>query len=166
MMIQNSRTHRIFGPKIRRRTWYSTPIQRGQGLGSFLAKMGRKLLPLAKKTMPIISKGIKKVAKSQTVQDIGKTILERGSDAAAELAANAILGTPKEDNLSLAQERLQSARQDIAKIIRSAPKRVLSESDNSDIEIEPPIKKRRAKVKKKNNNSRSKQKYNLLKNIT
>ena len=167
-MIGKPRTHRIFGPKIRRPTWYSSPVQRGEGLGSFFAKMGRKLIPLAKKAIPLVSRGIEKVAKSKTAQEIGRSLLERGTDAAAELASNVILGNPNADSLSLAQERLQSARADIAKLIREAPKRVLSESDSSEIDV--PIKRQKSSKRKKKKQTsianRNKKKYNLLKNIS
>ena len=168
MMFGNTKTHRIFGPKIRRPSWHSVPVQRGEGLGSFFAKMGRRLLPLAKKAVPLVSKGIKKITESKTAQDIGKSLMERGADAAAEIASNIVLGSGSNtDSLSLAQERLAAARADIAKIIRQAPKRAFSESDNSDIDV--PIKRQKEKRKKKKQTSkttRNKKKYNLLKNIS
>merc|ERR1712141_958010 len=100
-------------------TWHSTPLQRGSGFGSFFAKMGKKLLPLVKKAIPMTKNVVKKIANSKSVQDIGNTLLEKGIDTATNIASNIIAGDST-DNLALAQERLQSARADIANIIRKA----------------------------------------------
>ena len=59
-MFPRSKTHRIFGPKIRVPTWQSAPLQRGSGFGSFFAKMGRKLMPLVKKAIPMTKNVVKK----------------------------------------------------------------------------------------------------------
>ena len=161
-MFPRTRRHRIFGPKIRAPTWHSAPLQRGSGFGSFFAKMGRKLLPLVKKAIPMTKNVVKKIANSKSVQEIGNSLLEKGVDTAATIAGNIIAGE-NVDNLGLAQERLASARQEIANIIRKAPKRVISESEDSDVEISIPLKKKRKKktIKSVKNNK----KYNLLKNI-
>ena len=161
-MHPRTRTYRIFGPKIRQPTWHSTPLQTGSGLGSFFAKMGRKLLPLVKKAIPMTKNVVKKIASSKSVQDIGNSLLEKGIDTAATIAGNVIAGDTT-DNLALAQERLQSARQDIANLIRKAPKRVISESEDSEDDISIPIKKK--KKKKTVKVAKTKKKYNLLKNV-
>ena len=161
-MHPRTRTYRIFGPKIRQPTWHSTPLQTGSGLGTFFAKMGRKLLPLVKKAIPMTKNVVKKIASSKSVQDIGNSLLEKGIDTAATIAGNVIAGDTT-DNLALAQERLQSARQDIANIIRKAPKRVISESEDSEDDISIPIKKK--KKKKTVKVAKTKKKYNLLKNV-
>ena len=161
-MHPRTRTYRIFGPKIRQPTWHSAPLQTGSGLGSLFAKMGRKLLPLVKKAIPMTKNVVKKIASSKSVQDIGNTLLEKGIDTAATIAGNVIAGDST-DNLALAQERLQSARQDIANIIRKAPKRVISESEDSADEISIPLKKK--KKKKTVKVAKTKKKYNLLKNV-
>ena len=161
-MHPRTRTYRIFGPKIRQPTWHSTPLQTGSGLGSFFAKMGRKLLPLVKKAIPMTKNVVKKIASSKSVQDIGNSLLEKGIDTAATIAGNVIAGDTT-DNLALAQERLQSARQDIANLIRKAPKRVISESEDSEDDISIPIKKK--KRKKTVKVAKTKKKYNLLKNV-
>merc|ERR1712223_1606001 len=103
-------------------TWHSAPLQRGAGFGSFFAKMGGKLTPLVKKAIPMTKNVVNKIANSKSVQDIGNSLLEKGIDTATTIAGNIIAGDST-DNLALAQERLQSARQDIANIIRKAPKR-------------------------------------------
>ncbi len=161
-MYPRTRTYRIFGPKIRQPTWQSAPLQRGSGFGSFFAKMGRKLMPLVKKAIPLTKNVVKKIASSKSVQDIGNTLLEKGLETATTIAGNAIAGDST-DNLALAQERLQSAREDIANIIRRAPKRVISESEDSESEISIPLKKK--KKKKTVKASKTKKKYNLLKNV-
>ena len=161
-MFPRTRRHRIFGPKIRAPTWHSAPLQRGSGFGSFFAKMGRKLLPLVKKAIPMTKNVVKKIANSKSVQEIGNSLLEKGVDTAATIAGNIIAGE-NVDNLGLAQERLASARQEIANIIRKAPKRVISESEDSDVEISIPLKKKRKKKTIKSD--KNKKKYNLLKNI-
>lgn len=162
-MYPRTRTYRIFGPKIRQPTWHSAPLQRGAGFGSFLAKMGRKLMPLVKKAIPMTKNVVNKIASSKSVQDIGNSLLEKGIDTAATIAGNIIAGDSNTDNLALAQERLQSARADIANIIRKAPKRVINESEDSDVEISIPIKKKR---KKKTVKVPKTKKYNLLKNMS
>lgn len=161
-MFPRTRRHRIFGPKIRAPTWHSAPLQRGSGFGSFFAKMGRKLLPLVKKAIPMTKNVVKKIANSKSVQEIGNSLLEKGVDTAATIAGNIIAGE-NVDNLGLAQERLASARQEIADIIRKAPKRVISESEDSDVEISIPLKKKRKKKTIKS--VKTNKKYNLLKNI-
>ena len=161
-MFPRSKTHRIFGPKIRVPTWQSAPLQRGNGFGSFFAKMGRKLMPLVKKAIPMTKNVVKKIANSKSVQEIGNSFLEKGVDAAATIAGNIIAGDDT-DNLALAQERLASARSDIANIIRKAPKRLISESEESDTEITIPLKKKRKKKTVKV--PKNKKKYNLLNNI-
>ena len=161
-MHPRTRTYRIFGPKIRQPTWHSTPLQTGSGLGTFFAKMGKKLFPLVKKAIPMTKNVVKKIASSKSVQDIGNSLLEKGIDTAATIAGNVIAGDTT-DNLALAQERLQSARQDIANLIRKAPKRVISESEDSEDDISIPIKKK--KRKKTVKVAKTKKKYNLLKNV-
>ena len=106
---------------------------------------------------------VNKIASSKSVQDIGNSLLEKGIDTAATIAGNIIAGDSNTDNLALAQERLQSAREDIANIIRRAPKRVISESEDSESEISIPLKKK--KKKKTVKASKTKKKYNLLKNV-
>ena len=161
-MIPRANTYRIFGPKIRVPTWQSPPLQRGSGFGSFFAKMGRKLMPLVKKAIPVTKNVVKKIANSKSVQEIGNSLLEKGVDAAATIAGNIIAGDDT-DNLALAQERLANARSDIANIIRKAPKRLISESEESDAEITIPLKKKRKKKTVKV--SKNKKKFNLLNNI-
>ena len=161
-MHPRTRTYRIFGPKIRQPTWRSTPLQTGSGLGTLFAKMGKKLFPLVKKAIPMTKNVVKKIASSKSVQDIGNSLLEKGIDTATTIAGNIIAGDST-DNLALAQERLQSARQDIANIIRKAPKRVISESEDSGDEISIPLKKK--KKKKTVKVAKTKKKYNLLKNV-
>ena len=161
-MFPRSKTHRIFGPKIRVPTWQSAPLQRGSGFGSFFAKMGRKLMPLVKKAIPMTKNVVKKIANSKSVQEIGNSLLEKGVDAAATIAGNIIAGDDT-DNLALAQERLANARSEIANIIRKAPKRVISESEESDTEITIPLKKKRKKKTVKV--SKNKKKFNPLNNI-
>ena len=162
-MHPRTRTYRIFGPKIRQPTWHSTPLQTGSGLGTFFAKMGKKLLPLVKKAIPMTKNVVKKIASSKSVQDIGNSLLEKGIDTAATIAGNVIAGDTT-DNLALAQERLQSARQDIANLLRKAPKRLISETEeDSGDDISIPIKKK--KKKKTVKVAKTKKKYNLLKNV-
>ena len=163
-MYPRTRTYRIFGPKIRQPTWHSAPLQRGAGFGSFFAKMGRKLMPLVKKAIPMTKNVVNKIASSKSVQDIGNSLLEKGIDTAATIAGNIIAGDSNTDNLALAQERLQSARADIANIIRKNPKRLINESEDSDVEISIPIKKKRKKKTVKV--SKKLKKYNLLKNMS
>lgn len=163
MFPRQTKTYRIFGPKIREPTWMSTPLQQsGSGFGSFFAKMGRKLMPLVKKAIPMTKNVVKKIANSKSVQDIGNSLLEKGVDAAATIAGNIIAGDDT-DNLALAQERLANARSEIANIIRKAPKRVISESEESDTEITIPLKKKRKKKTVKV--PKNKKKFNLLNNI-
>ena len=120
-------------------------------------------MPLVKKAIPLTKNVVKKIASSKSVQDIGNSLLEKGLETATTIASNVIAGDKEVDNLALAQERLQSAREDIASIIRKAPKRVISETDEDSDEISIPIKKK--KKKKTVKVAKTKKKYNLLKNI-
>ena len=119
-------------------------------------------MPLVKKAIPLTKNVVKKIAGSKSLQDIGNSLLEKGLETATTIAGNVIAGD-NTDNLALAQERLQSAREDIASIIRKAPKRVISETDEDSDEISIPIKKK--KKKKTVKVAKTKKKYNLLKNI-
>ena len=124
---------------------------------------GKKLFPLVKKAIPMTKNVVKKIASSKSVQDIGNSLLEKGIDTAATIAGNVIAGDST-DNLALAQERLQSARQDIANLLRKAPKRLISETEeDSGDDISIPIKKKRKKKTVKE--AKTKKKYNLLKNV-
>ena len=109
-------------------------------------------MPLVKKAIPLTKNVAKKIASSKSVQDIGNTLLEKGLETATTIASNVIAGDKEVDNLALAQERLQSAREDIASIIRKAPKRVISESDEDSDEFYPYQEKKEEEIRKSSQN--------------
>ena len=141
--------------------WKARVLQRGDGWGSFFGRMARKILPAA-------TKGIKAIKNSKTLREVGKTLLDTGMAGVTEIAANAIEGTTDGKSASeTAQERLDAARRDIAKIIRkkgNGNADVDSDTDESvaDYSLErlPVVKRKRPKVK-----SPKRKKYNVLKNI-
>ena len=142
--------------------WRSKPFHRGDGFGSFLSRMTRKFLPLAGK---FANKSIKAIKNSDTLKEVGKTILDTGVEALTDVAANTLDPANNNSVAENAQLRLDQARKDIATILRSKRKRKTtgsdSESDSSssldDITV---VKrgKRPAKTMKKN---AKRKKYNM-----
>ena len=152
-MVFKTTTYRVFGPKQNGGRWKSRPIQNGEGFGSLFGRMARKFMPMASK---FTNKAVKAIKNSETLKDVGKTLLDKSLDMGTNYVANAIEGVDSKSNIEEAQQRLDQARRDISKIIRT--KRSIS-SDESD--FEPPIKQKRNKKEAK----KKRKKYNLLKEI-
>ena len=125
---------RIFGPKSPRPYLIGAPIQRGSGFGSFLAGLAKKFLPVA-------SRGVKNLLKSDLVKDVGNTLLQQGVNAATDVASNLIEG--KENPFDGAKDRLQNARKDIANSIRKR------NFFNTETIVTPKKKRKRRQVKSK-----------------
>ena len=62
---------RIFGPLTQKPQFQGSPLQSGQGLGSWIKGLFKKILPIA-------SKGITKVLKSDALKETGKKLLDHG----------------------------------------------------------------------------------------
>ena len=148
--------------------WRSRPFHRGDGFGSFLSRMTKKILPLAGK---FANKSMKAIKNSDTLKEVGKTILDSGVEALADVAANSLDPTNNNSVAENAQLRLDQARKDIADILRSKRKgksrkttENLDDDDGSDssssLEDVPVVK--RAKTVKKN---AKRKKYNMLKKV-
>ena len=85
------------------------PIQRGEGWASFFGVLAKRFLPAA-------ARGIKAIAKSNLVKDVGNTLMQQGVNAATDIISNVIEG--KENPLDEAKNRLQETRKVIADTIR------------------------------------------------
>ena len=145
--------------------WQSRPFHRGDGFGNFLGRMTKKFLPLAGK---FAKKSIKAIKNSDTLKKVGKTILDSGVEALADVASSSLDPTNNNSVAENAQLRLDQARKDIAGIIRSKRKGNLDSDDDSDssssLEYVPVVKraKHRAKTVKKN---AKRKKYDMLKKV-
>ena len=148
--------------------WHSRPFHRGDGIGNFLGKMTRKFLPLASR---FAKKSMKAIKNSDTLKKVGKTILDTGVEALADVAANSLDPNNTNSVAQNAQLRLDEARQDIANILRnkkSGNKRkktkyvaIDSDSDSSSSLDDIPVVKRAKKMTK----STKRKKYNMLKKV-
>ena len=146
--------------------WRSRPFHRGDGIGNFLGKMTRKFLPLAGR---FAKKSFKAIKNSDTLKKVGKTILDSGVEAIADVAANSLDPNNTNSVAKNAQLRLDEARQDIANILRdkkSGNRRkrtkyvaIDSNSDSSSSLDDIPVVKRAKKMTK----STKRKKYNMLK---
>ena len=145
--------------------WQSRPFHRGDGFGNFLGRMTKKFLPLAGK---FANKSIKAIKNSDTLKKVGKTILDSGVEALADVASSSLDPTNNNSVAENAQLRLDQARKDIADIIRSKRKGNHDSDDDSDssssLEYVPVVKraKHRAKTVKKN---AKRKKYDMLKKV-
>ena len=148
--------------------WRSKPFHRGDGIASFLGKMTRKFLLMAGK---LAKKSIKAIKNSDTLKEVGKTILDTGVEALADVAANSLDLDNKNSVTQNAQLRLDEARKDIADILRkkksgNGRKRtkyvaIDSDSDSTSSLDDIPIVKRA----KKRTKSTKRKKYNMLKKV-
>ncbi len=121
---------------------YGPPSQRGRGIGSFLAGLARKLIPVAR----MGARAATRVATSAPVKQAARKAAHTAIEMATEAAADAIEGKDARANLS---KNLTRARTDIAKIIRQKNK--------------PPPRKKNTRVSsKKRGKQGRKKKYNLL----
>ena len=128
--------------------------------------MTRKFLPLAGR---FAKKSIKAIKNSDTLKKVGKTILDSGVEALADVAANSLDPNNTNSVAKNAQLRLDEARQDIANILRdkkSGNRRkrtkyvaIDSNSDSSSSLDDIPVVKRAKKMTK----STKRKKYNMLK---
>ena len=147
--------------------WKSRPFQRGDGLGSLFGRIARKILPIASKAA---KRGFKSIKNSQKLKQIGNTILDKSVAGITEIAANAIEGGNNNRSAAeTAQQRLDSARRDIANIIRRKGETgndSATDEDSSDYSLDniPIIKRKRPKAKTPQRKAKRK-KYNMLKNI-
>ena len=99
--------------------WQSRPFHRGDGFGNFLGRMTKKFLPLAGK---FAKESIKAIKNSDTLKKVGKTILDSGVEALADVASSSLDPTNNNSVAENAQLRLDQARKDIADILRSKRK--------------------------------------------
>ena len=113
-MIANKK-FKGFGPsQAASLSHFSAPVyQRGEGLGSFFSNIFSKIAPFAKTA-------IKKIATSDLTKTASKQLAKHGTTAAANIAADVISGI---NPTIKAKKKLDQARDDIANIIRNAPKR-------------------------------------------
>ena len=142
--------------------WNSQPWQRGDGVGSFLGRMARKFVPMASK---FAKKSLKTIKNSDTLKDLGKSILDSSVEGLAEMAANAIAPGDNKSVAETAQLRLDQARKDISDIIRKQTRNddSATDSDIDTLDI-PVVKMKRPSIKKGQKNAKRK-KYNVLKNV-
>ena len=118
-MIYNKNL-KVFGPRKHSLSYLSGPVyQRGEGFGSFISNIFRKVIPLAskvvKKITPVAVNTLKKVAKSDLVKDTTKQLSQYATTAAADALADVVSGV---DPGVKAHQTLQQARADIADTIR------------------------------------------------
>ena len=114
-------------------------------------------------------KSVKAIKNSDTLKKVGKTILDTGVEAIADVAANSLDPNNTNSVAKNAQLRLDEARQDIANILRdkkSGNRRkrtkyvaIDSNSDSSSSLDDIPVVKRAKKMTK----STKRKKYNMLK---
>ena len=143
--------------------WRNQPFQRGDGIASFLGRMARKIVPMASK---IAKKSLKTIKNSDTLNNLGKSILDSGVDGLAEIAGNAIDPGNNQSVSETAQLRLDQTREDIANIIRKQRKENYDSPTDSDDSLEniPIVKRKRASNKRPKKNPKRK-KYDVLKNV-
>ena len=144
--------------------WRGKPFHRGDGIGSFIAKMTKKFMPLAKKSF-------KAIKNSSTLKNVGKTILDTGVEALVDVAANSLDPANTNSVAENAQLRLDEARKDIADILRSkksgkSRKRTKYEDDDSNSDSSSsfddiPVVKR----SKKGTKNTKRKKYDMLKKV-
>ena len=116
-------------------------------------------------------KSVKAIKNSDTLKKVGKTILDTGVEAIADVAANSLDPNNTNSVAKNAQLRLDEARQDIANILRdkkSGNRRkrtkyvaIDSNSDSSSSLDDIPVVKRAKKMTK----STKRKKYNMLKKV-
>ena len=145
--------------------WQSRPFHRGDGFGNFLGRMTKKFLPLAGK---FAKKSIKAIKNSDTLKKVGKTILDSGVEALADVASSSLDPTNNNSVAENAQLRLDQARKDIADIIRSKRKGNHDSDDDSDssssLEYVPVVKRAKPRAKTVKKNAKRK-KYDMLKKV-
>ena len=147
--------HHIFGPsrigghpQLYQRGEGLKLYQKGEGLANLFSSIFGKVLPLAKDA-------IKKVAESKVVKDTSKQVLKSASNAALNIAADAVSGKSSKESM---RKNLASARQDIANTIRNANKRTLADNEGDILKkkFKQSSKKKRKDVKIKVNKKHSK----------
>ena len=140
--------------------WRSRPYHRGHGIGSFIAKMTKKFIPLAGK---FAKKSVNAIKNSDTLKEVGKTILDTGVNALVDVAANSLDPANNKTVAENAQQRLDEARNDIANILRSKKRTKHDDydSDSDDSLDNVTIVKR----SKKGSKNKKRQKYNMLKKV-
>ena len=140
--------------------WRSRPYHRGHGIGSFIAKMTKKFIPLAGK---FAKKSVNAIKNSDTLKEVGKTILDTGVNALVDVAANSLDPANNKTVAENAQQRLDEARNDIANILRSKKRTKHDDSDSdSDDSLDNVTVVKRSKKGSKN---KKRQKYNMLKKV-
>ena len=140
--------------------WKSRPYHRGHGIGSFIAKMTKKFIPLAGK---FAKKSVNAIKNSDTLKEVGKTILDTGVNALVDVAANSLDPANNKTVAENAQQRLDEARNDIANILRSKKRTKHDDSDSdSDDSLDNVTVVKRSKKGSKN---KKRQKYNMLKKV-
>ena len=140
--------------------WRSRPYHRGHGIGSFIAKMTKKFIPLAGK---FAKKSVNAIKNSDTLKEVGKTILDTGVNALVDVAANSLDPANNKTVAENAQQRLDEARNDIANILRSKKRTKHDDYDSdSDDSLDNVTVVKRSKKGSKN---KKRKKYNMLKKM-
>ena len=161
---------RIFGPRSNQPHFQGNPIQRGQGIGSLLGKLGRSIGSIASKGVKIG----KKFLKSDFAKEVGSSLLDQGVNAATEIISNVIDPNKESNPVEEAQSRLKTARSEIAEIIRQKKnnkkrkKKPIydSSSEESDDEIVPLKKGKGIKIETKaKKKHRKHKKYNIFEDV-
>ena len=158
---------RIFGPLTQKPQFQGSPLQSGQGLGSWIKGLFKKILPIA-------SKGIMKVLKSDALKETGKKLLDHGLNASTTILANAIDPNVKSDPILEAKSALSDAREDVANIIRKnkrkgkKEKSINENDDDEDYEYSPILlrkKRKSVKYKTKSKKKQQNRRYNLFEDV-
>ena len=108
------------------------PIQRGEGLGSFIGNLFRRVVPsLARKGATLA----KKVINSKVAKDIGKKALDHALNTGVDVLSDIVDG--KSVNLKEeANKRLQTARTDFSKTLRQLKRKKIVESEDDDDDVD------------------------------
>lgn len=104
------------GKKMNRYYRQDRYLQHGNGLGSFLAGVVRKIVPWLSRTAPKVMKVASKAAQSKTGQQLIKTAKKAGKQAALEATASALKGEPKKG----AKKAIQDASRKLAKTLEES----------------------------------------------
>ena len=108
-------------------------------------------------------KSVNAIKNSDTLKEVGKTILDTGVNALVDVAANSLDPANNKTVAENAQQRLDEARNDIANILRSRKRTKHDDydSDSDDSLDNVTIVKR----SKKGSKNKKRQKYNMLKKV-
>ena len=132
----------IFGPSSTGGTFSNARqrqlYQEGEGLGSLLSSIFRKVIPFA-------TKAVKKIAGSSFVKDTGKALTESAITGLTNVAADVIGGDKTlEESFS---DQLSNARKDISTAIKASSRKRGSDAVKTTIKSKGKKKKKRRKIR-------------------